>query len=226
MMLPKRRRLGYVLAATISALAVVVAAFPLIQEGGAGNLGGPDIIPRPIVIGLLLAMPGALAFIAALRGSRPIFIAAGVLCLLQSIVGALSGVTLGFLIPGILLISIGLERPSGDSQRPTRRREWLAAAFVVGLGIAAWVVPLALSETVCWIARAGPDGNPVYTIIPNTDTLTVGLGDIASGCDGGTFTLQGLMLAGVAMIGALAMAGLGSSTTDDARPLRAPEMPS
>jgi hypothetical protein len=223
---PKRRRLGYLVAAAVAALAVVVAAFPLIQEAGSGDLSGPDIVPRPIVIGLLLAMPGALALIAALRGSRPIFIAAGVLCLLQSIVGAFSGVTLGFIIPGILLVAVGLERASSDSLRPTRRREWLAAAFVVGLGIAAWVVPLALSETVCWIARAGPDGNPVYTVIPNTDTLTVGLGDIASGCDGGTFTIQGLMLAGVLMIGALAMAGLGSSSTDTARPLRAPEMPS
>ena len=223
---PKRRRLGYVLAAAIAALAVVVAAFPLIQEGGSGDLSGPDIVPRPVVIGLLLAMPGALALIAALRGSRPIFIAAGVICLLQSIVGALSGVTLGFLIPGILLIALGLERGSSDAPRPTRRREWLAAAFVVGLGIAAWVVPLALSETVCWIARAGPDGNPVYTIIPNTDTLTLGLGDIASGCDGGTFTLQGLMFAGVVMIGSLAIAGLGGGSTDDARPPRVPEMPS
>lgn len=219
---PKRRRLGYVLAAAIAALAVVVAALPLIQEGGSGELDGPAIAPRPIVIGLLLAVPAALAALAAFRGSRPIFVAAGVLCLLQSIVGAFSGVTLGFLIPGILLISIGLDRASNDSPRQPRRREWLAALFVVGLGIAAWVVPFALSETVCWIARSGADGNPVYTIIPNTDTLTVGLGDIASGC-GGTFTFQGLMLAGVLGVGALAMAGLSGGSSHDARPLRAPE---
>jgi hypothetical protein len=223
---PKRRRLAYVLAATIAALAVVVAAFPLIQEGGSGELSGPDIVPRPIVIGLLLALPAGLVAIAAIRGSRPIFVAAGVLCLLQSIVGAFSGVTLGFLIPGILLISIGLDRASNDSPQPTRRREWFAALLVVGLGIASWVVPFALSETVCWIARSGLDGKPVYTIIPNTDTLTVGLGDIASGCDGGTFTLQGLMVAGVLAIGALAIAGLSGSSTGDVRPLRAPEMPS
>jgi hypothetical protein len=216
---PKRRRLGYVLAAAIAALAVVVAALPLIQEGGSGELDGPAIAPRPIVIGLLLAVPAALA---AFRGSRPIFVAAGVLCLLQSIVGAFSGVTLGFLIPGILLISIGLDRASNDSPRQPRRREWLAALFVVGLGIAAWVVPFALSEAVCWIARSGADGNPVYTIILNTDTLTVGLGDIASGC-GGTFTFQGLMLAGVLGVGALAMAGLSGGSSHDARPLRAPE---
>jgi hypothetical protein len=211
---PKRRRLACILVAAIAALAVVVAALPSIQQGagGRGGFDGPAIIPRPIVIGLLLALPAALAAIAAFRGSRPIFIAAGVLCLLQSLVGSFSGVTLGFLIPGILLISIGLDRGLSDRPRRTRRREWLAALFVVGLGIAAWAVPFALSETVCWIARAGPDGTAVYSIIPNTDTFAVGLGDLASGCDGGTFTLQGLGLAGVLAIGALATAALGGGS--------------
>lgn len=221
---PKRRRLGYILAAAIAALAVVVAAFPLIQEGGSRDIAGPAIVPRPIVIALLLALPAALAAIAALRGSRPIFVAAGVLCLLQSLVGAFSGVTLGFLAPGILLISIGLDRASNDVPSPTRRREWIAALLVVGLGIAAWVAPFALSETVCWIARAGTDGNPVYTIIPNAGSLTLGLDDLASGCDGGAFTLQGLMLAGVLAIGALAIAGVSSGSNPNASPLRAPEM--
>ena len=221
---PKRRRLSYVLAAAIAVLGVVVAAFPVIQEGGSGPPGGPSIVPRPIVIGLLLALPGALAAIAALRGSRPILVAAGGLCLLQSLVGAFSGVTLGFLIPGILLISIGVDRASNDGPRLTRGREWLAAVIVVGLGIAAWVVPLALSETVCWIARMGPDGNPVYSIIPHTGSVTLGLDDIASGCDGGTFTLQGLMLAGVLAIGAVAMAVLSGGSSHDADPLRTPGM--
>ena len=219
---PKRRRLGYVLAAAIAALAVVVAAFPMIQEGGAGELDGPAIVPRPIVIGLLLALPAALAVIAALRGSRPVFVAAGLLCLLQSLVGAFSGVTLGFLIPGILLISTGVDGASNNAPPRIRGREWLAAVFVVGLAIAAWVVPFALSETVCWIARSAPDGNLVYTIIPDTGSVTLGLDDLASGCDGGTFTLQGLMLAGVLAIGALAMAVLGGGS-HDTRPFRAPE---
>jgi hypothetical protein len=76
---PKRRRLGYVLAAAIAVLAVLLAALPLIQEGGSVRFDGPTIVPRPIVIGLLLALPAALAVIASLRGSRPVFIAAGIL---------------------------------------------------------------------------------------------------------------------------------------------------
>jgi hypothetical protein len=206
---PQRRRLGLVLAGTIAALAALIAALPLIQEGyGSGELSGPEIVPRPVVIALLLALPAALAAVAAMRGSRPIFIAAGTLCLLQSFV-AFSGVTFGFLIPAILLIVLGVE---GGSSARTPRRVLLAGLLVIGLGIAAWIAPFATGETVCWIARAGPDGDPVYTIIPNTDTLTSGPGDLGSGCGGGTFTLQGLMLGGVLWIGAVAVAGLASSS--------------
>jgi hypothetical protein len=207
---PRRRRLGYVLAAAIAALAVVVAAFPLIQAGGAPEFSGPSLVPRPVIIGLLLGLPAALAAIATLRGSRPIFLTAGVLCLLQSIVGAFSGVTLGFVIPGVLLVALGLERTPASPTSRTSARAWLATLSVVGLGIAAWVAPFATSETVCWVASMGPDGAAVYRRIPESETLTVGLNDIASGCDGGSFTLEGLLLAGFLGVGALAMAGLAA----------------
>jgi hypothetical protein len=160
-----------------------------------------------MVIAFLLGLPAGLAAIAALRDSRVMFVAAGVLCLLQSIV-AFSGVTLGFVIPGILLVGLGLERVPLESPSYAGRREWLPGAFVLGLGIAAWVVPFASSETVCWVAKAGPDGTPVFTVIPDTGSISLDLDDIAGGCDGGAFTLQGLMVGSVLAIGALAMAGL------------------
>jgi len=204
----RRRRLGFVLAATIAMLAIAVAAFPLIQgANGPGTLDGPAIVPRPIVIAFLLGLPAGLAAIAALRDSRAMFVAAGVLCVLQSIV-AFSGVTLAFVLPGIVLVGLGLERSSIEPANPVRRREWLAGAFVAALGVAAWVVPFASGETLCWVAKAGPNGNPVYTLIPDTGTISLDLDDIAGGCDGGVFTLQGLMVGGVLAIGSLAMAGL------------------
>ncbi len=213
-MKPQRRRLGFVLAAAIAGLAALIAALPLIQEDyGSAELSGPEIVPRPIILALLLALPAALAAVAALRGSRPIFIAAGALCLLQSFV-AFSGVTFGFLIPAILLIVLGVE---GGSTTRTPRRALLAGVLVIGLGIAAWIAPFATGETVCWIARPGPDGNPAYTIIPNTDTLTSGPGDLGSGCGGGTFTLQGLMLGGVLWIGAVGVASLASGSASGPR---------
>ena len=207
-MKPQRRRLGFVLAVAIAALAAAVAALPLIQDGsGSRVFTAPSIVPRPIVLAVLLGLPAALAAVAAIRGSRPIFIAAGTLCLLQSFV-SFGGVTLGFLIPALLLILLGVEG-GGSAARPPRR-EWLAGPLVVALGIAAWIAPFATGETVCWVARAGVDGKPVYTIIPNSDTLTVAPGELASGCDGGAFTLQGLMLGGVLWIGDVGLASLAS----------------
>ncbi len=200
--------MGFVLAATIAVLAIAVAAFPLIQEAREpGALDGPAIVPRPIVLAFLLGLPAVLAVIAAIRGSRPIFVAAGVLCLFQSFI-AFSGITLGFVLPGCVLIGLGLSRSRTQPADPLRRREALAGLLVVALGIAAWLVPFATSETVCWTARVGPDGDPVYTLIPDTGTVTLQLDEIGGGCDGGTFILQGLMVAGVLAIGALAMAGL------------------
>ena len=43
------------------------------------------------------------------------------------------------------------------------RRAVIGALAVVALGIGAWIVPFALTETSCWIARTGPDGAIVYT---------------------------------------------------------------
>ncbi len=196
------------MAATIAVLAVAIAAIPLLQgANGPGALDGPAIVPRPFVMAFLLGLPAVLAAIAAIRGSRAIFVAAGVLCLFQSFI-AFSGVTFGFLVPGFVLIGLGLSRAPNEDAAPVPRREAIAGLLVVALGIAAWLVPFATSETVCWIAKAGPEGDPVYRLIPDTGTISLQLDEIAGGCDGGAFTLQGLMVAGVLALGAMAMAGL------------------
>ena len=195
-------------------LAAGVAAIPLIQgPNGAGELTGPALVPRPVVIALLLGMPAVLAVLGAYHRTRLLLFAAGVLCALQSIV-AFSGVTLVFLLPGILLIGAGLE-PMGSTSLWPGRRGWVAVVLVISLGIGAWVVPFVTSETVCWVARPGPVGQPIYTRIPVSDTLHVGIGEIGSGCAGGTFTLEGLLVGGVLGIGALAMAGLATRRPRD-----------
>jgi hypothetical protein len=76
-----------------------------------------------------------------------------------------------------------------------------------------------MTETICWLARTGADGAVVYTRIPVTDTFTLDSGDLASGCDGGDLTVQGVGLAAVLGIGAVAIAALastGSSTSETA----------
>jgi hypothetical protein len=206
----RARRRGAVLAATIAVLAVAVAALPIIQDATMrGDLSGPSIVPRPIVLGLLLSLPAVLASIAAVRGSRPLFVAAGVLALFQSFI-AFSGVTLGFVLPAVLLVMLGANSGSAEQGKPGRRREQLAGVLVVGLGIAAWLAPFATTETVCWTARPGPDGSVVYTIIPNSDTLTVEIDELGSGCDSGSFTFEGLALSGTFAIGAVALATLAT----------------
>jgi hypothetical protein len=213
----RARRRGVILAATVVVLAVAVATLPLIQGATmSGDLSGPSIVPHPIVLGLLLSLPGLLALTAAIRGSRPLFVAAGVLALLQSFI-AFSGVTLGFVLPALLLIMLGASAGSAVPGSPVTRRERLAGVLVVILGIAAWVAPFATTETVCWTARPGSDGSVVYTIIPNSDTLTVEVGELGSGCDGGSFSIEGLALGGVLAIGALALAGLPIRSTSGPR---------
>jgi hypothetical protein len=195
-----------VTAALIAGLAVTIAALPTIQGGSSQDmLEWPTVIPRPIVMAALLGLPAAIALTGALRGSRSMLFSAGALALLQSFV-AFSGVTLGFIIPGIVLITLS-RAESADTIRSDGRAR-VAALLVVGLGIAAWFAILATSETVCWMARPGPDGTPVYTRIPETSTISVGPDEIGGGCDGGTLTAPGLLLGGAFGVGALATAWL------------------
>jgi hypothetical protein len=153
-------------------------------------------------------LPAGLAATAAVRGSRATLVAAGVLCTLQSAVGAFSGITLVFLVPGLFLIGLGLEEAPEPWSTRTRIGAWIGGLLVVGLAVGAWVAPFATSEPVCWIARSGPDGSPVYTFIPDTGSVSLSPHDIGGGCDSAAFTLQGLMLGGVLGIGSLAMAWL------------------
>lgn len=211
-----RRRMGLLVSTAILALAVVIAALPYLH-GPAGLTGGDalSIVPRPVVIAVLLAMPAAIGLIASLRDARPLFIAAGVLCLLQSFV-AFSLVTLGFLVPALVLLSLG-GAARGSAGRPTQTRGRVGAALVIGLGIAAWIVPVARAETVCWLARTGPQGSTVYERVPLTDTIALGPGVIAGGCDGGAFTPEGVTIGAILAIGAIALAWLASATSPATR---------
>lgn len=213
------RRLGLGAAGIIAGYALVVGA---ISAGAIGLQGStefepPHAVPRPIFLAILLMLPALVAGIGAVRRSRPVLIAAGVLCLGQSLI-AFSGVTIPFVVPAYLLLAIGGQGLGIE----TSRRAVAGGVFVVLLGIAAWVAPFAMTETICWLARTGADGAVVYTRIPVTDTFTLDSGDLASGCDGGDLTVQGVGLAAVLGIGAVAIAALAStrSSTSETAPER------
>ena len=182
------RRLGLGAAAIVAGYACVVGLIS--ASASAGEPGPPEVVPRPVVIAVLLMLPAAIATIGAWRRCGPLLIAAGILCLAQSFI-AFSGVTLPFVIPAVLLLVIG----GRASAVPHPRRAGLAAIAVVALGIGSWFALLGTTEEVCWVARTGADGELVYSRIPVTDSYTMGLDDVASGCDGGALTTQGIALA-------------------------------
>jgi hypothetical protein len=198
-------------AGAMAGLAVIVAVLPTVWEHQESpELAAPVLVPRPILTAILLAVPAAIAFIGVVRKSHLMLVIAGVLALLQSFV-AFSGVTLGFLLPALLLIVLGLrEGESDDRLRPSRRRR-VTGILVVGLVVSSWLVLLGTSETVCWIARMGPDGTPIYRLIPVTDTINVGVSEIGGGCDSGVPTAAGLLAGGVILLGAFALAWLAST---------------
>jgi hypothetical protein len=212
----RRRRMGLLVSTAILALALVIAALPSLQ--GPSRLNGGDalgFVPRFVVIAYLLAIPGMIGLVASLRDARPLFMAAGLLCLLQSFV-AFSLVTVGFLLPALVLLSLG-RAGGGSAGLAARARRQAGAALVLGLGIAAWTVPFVSSGTVCWIARSGAQGSTVYERVPLTDTIALGPGVIAGGCDGGTFTPEGVTIAAILGIGAVALAWMASATASATR---------
>jgi hypothetical protein len=214
------RRLGLAAAGIIAGYALFIAALStgLVRDLGSDGFGPPETVPRPILLGALLLLPSAVAAIGAVRRSPPILIAAGVLCLAQSFV-SFGGVSIPFLVPAFLLLALGAT--AGSEGVP--RRAMVGGVLVIGLGFAAWVAPFAMTETSCWVARAGADGTTIYAPIPvpaGADfgsggghvELGVELDEIGSGCDGGTLTLRGAALAAVFGIGAVAVAALASMT--------------
>ena len=150
-------------------------------------------------------LPAAIAVIATFRRSRPLFVAAGSLCFAQSFI-SFGLVTLPFLVPASLLLSLAGRMDPGRSPR----RGVVGGLAVIGLGVGAWFSWFALTETVCWVARAAADGSLVYSQIPVSNEGTLGLGDVASGCDGGVPSVEGLALAAILAIGAIAIAELSS----------------
>jgi hypothetical protein len=211
----RTRRLVGATAASIVVVAVIIAAFSVLNPTDAADLGPPTLIPRPILTVVLLSAPGLIAAIGALRRSDVVVVIAGVSALLQSFT-AFSGVTFGFILPALLLIYLGVRDAESHSAGAGRRERWAGLA-VLALLVAAWSVTLTLTDTICWVASTAPDGQVVYRIVPDTGSITVGVSELGGGCDSGIPTLGGLVAGAVLLAGALAAAwfargGASSST--------------
>ena len=145
------RRLGLAAAAIIAGYALVVAAVSA-NAPATTELRPLELVPAPIRLALLFLLPAAIGAIGAIRRSRPILVAAGVLCLAQSFV-AFSGVSIPFVVPAIVLLALGVRSDGTGSSWQARA----SGVVVVILGFAMWVAPFSMTETTCWVLETGAD---------------------------------------------------------------------
>ncbi|HEX5014428.1 MAG TPA: hypothetical protein VFV72_09755 [Candidatus Limnocylindrales bacterium] len=123
---------AFVSAGAVIAFAAAILVLARSQDG----LEPPQAASRGLVSVALLAVPGLIGAIGAWARRPTVVIAAGVLCLLQSVV-AFSGVTLVYLLPAIGFLRGATEQ--GSSASP--RRPWLLLlGAILAVPIAAAVV--------------------------------------------------------------------------------------
>jgi hypothetical protein len=123
----RARRLAWI--AGGAAIAFSAAIWVLARSQG--GLDPPDLVPRPLASAILLATPGLLGWIGAATDRRTVIVAAGVLCLFQSVI-AFSGVTLIYLVPGIIFLRAAAAEPhpDTDTRRPIRPLNVVLAALL------------------------------------------------------------------------------------------------
>ena len=192
----RARRLAFVLGVVVLGLAVALGVFIRLVPR---DLRPPEDVPRAVAIAALYATTGLLAIVGALQRRPSIVAAAGVLCLVGTI---LSVATIAFAVPGILLILLG---PRIRAVLSTRRRSEPLIAAATAL--------LVMTEGRCWQATGSP-ASPTYEVIPcNAEPVMVGGGQtFASGYDSGVLTTQGGFVEAALLLGALVLVAVTGRT--------------
>jgi hypothetical protein len=197
----KPRRMVLFAAALIVAYGLFTAVLPLVIYN---DPRPPWWFERPAALFVLFAIPAAIATFGALSNRRSLVIAAGAICLAQAYV-AFSLVTIGFMIPAILLLVLGGGARFRGMARETRTTI-VASVMVIALTVGAWMAFLGLTEEVCWSAARATDGSLVYQRLPVTGVMTIPPSQVAGGCDGGTLTDEGIGLGAIMASGAIGVA--------------------
>jgi hypothetical protein len=180
-----------VLLTSAATLAIAIAV------GNSGAPTGPGL-ERPLLGAVLFTAPAAIGLAGAWRRAPAILVAAGMLCLLQSVL-SFSGVTIVYL-PAALAFFLAsgrnrVARPPG-ARVPVFAGSAVIGVLVVGLVIAGWVVANGSTREVCWVERQGAGGLVRETIPAGEDPpLVVNRDVVATGCDSGIPTTQGVLLA-------------------------------
>jgi lysylphosphatidylglycerol synthetase-like protein (DUF2156 family) len=123
--------------------------------------------------------------------------------------------TLGVLAPLLLVLIAGVvglarhDSPPGRGRRSrVSLREGATGAAIVVLVVAAWVVTLGLTETVCWVARQDASGGITWQQVPPTNQLTIGAGEVGESCASGQPTAIAVGLTTLLLSAALLRAAL------------------
>lgn len=202
----------------VVAYSLLVALLPLVLHD---EPRPPWWLGRPMALFGLLSLPAVIGGIGAMRGTRPMVVAAGVICLLQSFV-AFSGITFGFIVPALMFLPLGAAERWPQAARP-RRTTLVAGIVVILLAAGAWTSLLMLTGPRCYSFSRQLDRSLIFTEVPATDTQLHGpariIGD-GGGCGSSELTVQGMGVSAVLAFGAIALATIsGSSRRADPSPL-------
>lgn len=178
----------------------------------------PDFVPRWAVVLIVYAMPGVIAFIG-IGARRPwLLVAAGLASAIGSIL-AVSGVTLIFVVPAVLMLAGAIRLAAAGSGRPpapARRTlvaaiaQPVAAAGVVAMLVAGGGSALLLTEAGCWITRDTGAGQRIEVLPYSTGEMTLSGDAVSGGCTDGLISARGVGLGGVLELAALGLAALAA----------------
>ena len=179
---------------------VIAAIVFAVANRSDSDLAPPEAINRGIVLGLLIALPAAIAALGVWRRDRVLFIAAAAATLPFA---GLSVVTLPLFITALMFILAG-----AAAAGPRRRARWLQAVAIGVLQVGAIASLWGTTETRCWAAYPSGSGYEYRFVPTSNEGLEMGGPGqpVAGGCDGGALTERGAAVAGVLVIGELAIA--------------------
>lgn len=201
----RSRRMALASAAIILGYGLFVAVLPLFLYDR--DPKPPWYLDRPVALFGLFAVPAVVAAIGAVRGVRPILIAAGVICLLQAYI-AFSAVTVGFVVPAIALLWNGAAESRPAQVQPNRAALFAGVAVIV-LTAAAWVSLFAMTEPRCWVGVPDAGGTMIAVEVSANSGTFDGQTSIpsgGSGCSSAELTVQGMGVSATLAIGAIALA--------------------
>jgi hypothetical protein len=191
----RAQRLALMVGVTIVGMAVALGVFIQVVSR---DPGPPEDFPRAIALPALYATTGLLPIVGAIQRRPAIVVAAGVLCLVGTV---LSVATVAFAVPGLVLILLSLRI------RGSRRSgaEAIIAAAAVLLVVSAGIALLGMTEGRCWQATGSPT-NPTYTVIPcGQGVVGAASQTYASGFDSGVLTRAGGLVEVALLVAALTL---------------------